>query len=63
MLYRLPHAEFECLTALGAARPLGRALELATAVDSQFDLQAALTRWVALGLIVDFSILGEAADA
>ena len=63
MLYRLPRAEYECLAALRAARPLGRALEFAPAADSAFDLRATLARWVSLGVIVDFSILGDAVDA
>jgi hypothetical protein len=63
MLYRLPPAEFECLAALSAARPLGQALELATATDPDFDLPGALMRWAALAVLVDFSIPFESGDA
>lgn len=63
MIYRLPAAEFDCLAALRAARTLGYALECATAVDPDFDFPAAMRRWATLGVLVDFSILGETGDA
>ena len=61
-IYRLPPAEYECLAMLRSVRPLAAALEAALTIDSDFDLRDTLQRWAQLGIIVDFSVLGETAD-
>ena len=62
VICRLAPGEYECLATLGSARPLGRALEAALTANSTFDLRQALQRWAQIGLIVNFSVLGESAD-
>jgi hypothetical protein len=50
--HRLPVADFIALASLARGEPLGTALELALAVDTEFDLGAALRRFLALKIFV-----------
>ena len=63
VIYRLSPAEFTALVALQTARPLGRAVDDALAVDAGFDLAGALHRWTTIEVLVNFSVLGETEDA
>lgn len=55
---RLSPAEYACLDALQSRETLGVAAGRGLAADPGFDLSAALRRWLALGLLVDFTVAG-----
>jgi hypothetical protein len=59
VIYRLPPAEYACLAAFIAGRPLGSAMTAALDIDPGFDLRGALRRWGQLGFIAGFSVKGE----
>jgi hypothetical protein len=50
-LHRLPAGDFTALDALARNQTLGEALELAQAADSEFDLSAALRRFIQLRIL------------